>query len=112
MSAGTSFPAVWFLPAVTPLTRRLLVYFASGAYNTVFEELTCVGYNPDKKLLEAVIRVKQPTGYSGDECTPGSYEYIRFFVDTGKGFQDAGLMAINVHDIPDAHDCANGRRSR
>ena len=32
MSAGTSFPAVWFLPAVTPLTRRLLAYFASGAY--------------------------------------------------------------------------------
>jgi hypothetical protein len=32
MSAGTSFPAVWFLSAVTPLTRRLLVYFASGAY--------------------------------------------------------------------------------
>src|ERR1039458_6830517 len=34
MSAGTSFPAVWFLPAVTPLTRRLLVYFDSGAYTT------------------------------------------------------------------------------
>jgi hypothetical protein len=33
MSAGTSFPAVYFLPAVTPLTRRLLVYFDSGAYN-------------------------------------------------------------------------------
>ena len=32
MSAGTSFPAVWFLSAVTPLTRRLLVYFDSGAY--------------------------------------------------------------------------------
>jgi hypothetical protein len=76
------------------------------ANDTVYEELTCVGYNPDKKLLEAVIHVKQPTGYSGDECTPGSYEYIRFFVDTGKGFQDAGLVAINVHDIPNAHDCA------
>jgi hypothetical protein len=35
MSAGTSFPAVWFLPAVTPLTRRLLVYFDSGAYKEV-----------------------------------------------------------------------------
>src|ERR1019366_7593231 len=29
----TSFPAVWFLSAVTPLTRRLLVYFDSGAYS-------------------------------------------------------------------------------
>jgi hypothetical protein len=32
MSAGTSFSAVWFLPAQTPLTRRSLVYFAPGAY--------------------------------------------------------------------------------
>jgi len=35
MSAGTSFQAVWFLSAETPLTRRLLVYFAPGAYSGV-----------------------------------------------------------------------------
>jgi hypothetical protein len=76
------------------------------ANDTTFEQLTCVGYNPDTKALEAVIQVKQPSGYSGDECTAGSYEYIRFFVDTGGGFQDAGLTAVNVHDIPDMQDCA------
>jgi len=32
---GTSFSAVYFLPAQTPLTRRLLVYFASGAYTAI-----------------------------------------------------------------------------
>jgi hypothetical protein len=32
MFDGTSFPAVYFLSAETPLTRRLLVYFRSGAY--------------------------------------------------------------------------------
>jgi hypothetical protein len=32
MFDGTSFPAVCFLSAETPLTRRLLVYFRSGAY--------------------------------------------------------------------------------
>jgi len=32
MFDGTSFPAVCFLSAETPLTRRLLVYFDSGAY--------------------------------------------------------------------------------
>jgi hypothetical protein len=74
--------------------------------DTVFEELTCVGYNPAQGLLEAVIQVKQATGYSGGDCTPGSFEYIRFFVDTGSGFVDAGLAAINVHDLPDANDCA------
>jgi hypothetical protein len=74
--------------------------------DTTYEQVTCVGYNPDQKLLEAVIQVKQPTGYLGDECTAGSYEYIRFFVDLGSGFVDAGVTAINVHDIPDAPDCA------
>jgi hypothetical protein len=34
MFDGTSFPAVWFYSAVTPLTRRLLVYFDSGAYTS------------------------------------------------------------------------------
>jgi hypothetical protein len=75
--------------------------------DTTYEELTCVGYNPDRKLLEAVVQVKLPTGYNGDLCTPpGSFEYVGFFVDTGSGFQNAGLAAINVHDIPDANDCA------
>ncbi len=74
--------------------------------DTVFEELTCVGYNPERGLLEAVIQVKQASGYQGSDCTPGSFEYIRFFVDTGGGFVDAGLTAINVHDLPEAHDCA------
>ncbi|HKE24408.1 MAG TPA: hypothetical protein VKB88_18725 [Bryobacteraceae bacterium] len=74
--------------------------------DTTYEELTCVGYNPDFGVLEAVIHVKQPTGYSGDNCSTGSFEYIRFYVDTGGGFQDAGLVAINVHDLPNGTDCA------
>lgn len=89
-----TFPEVK-LPAIFPLSN-----------DTTFEELTCAGYNPDQGILEAVIQVKQATGYLGTECTPGSFEYIRFFVDTGAGFVDAGLAAVNVHDLPDANDCA------
>lgn len=74
--------------------------------NTTFEEVTCAGYNPEQGILEAVIHVKQSTGYLGTACTPGSFEYLRFFVDTGSGFVDAGLAAVNVHDLPDATDCA------
>ena len=74
--------------------------------DTTFEELTCVGYNPDLGALEAVIQIKQPSGYSGDNCSPGSFEYIQFYVDSGSGFQDAGLVAINVHDLPNGSDCA------
>jgi len=74
--------------------------------DTFYEELTCVAFNPDLNQLEAVIQVKQQGGYAGDDCSSGSYEYIRFYVDYGAGFQDSGLVAINVHDIPDASDCA------
>ncbi len=74
--------------------------------NTTYEELTCVGYNPDKGVLEATIEIKQSTGYNGDLCTGGSTEYVRFFIDDGFGWQDVGLAGVKVHDIRTAKDCA------
>lgn len=74
--------------------------------DTAFEELTCVGFNPATNVLEATIAIKQPTGYGGDLCQQGSTEYIRFFVDYGGGWLDAGLTAVSVHDIASGEDCA------
>lgn len=74
--------------------------------NTEFEELTCVGYNPDAKCLEATIAIKLPFGYSGNLCQFGSTEYVRFFVNYGTGWEDAGLSGVQVNDIPNAEDCA------
>src|SRR5437870_251909 len=74
--------------------------------NTTYEEVTCVGYNPDKGLLEATIEIKQATGYSGDLCDGGSTEYVRFFGDDGSGWQAAGLAGVKLHDIPSGQDCA------
>jgi hypothetical protein len=69
--------------------------------DTNWEELTCVGYNPALSQLEAVVSIKQPTGYSGDLCSAGSTEYVRFWVDFGAGLTNVGLTSIQVHDIPD-----------
>ena len=74
--------------------------------DTNWEQVTCIGFNPSTNLLEAVVQVKQSTGYNGSLCENGSYEYVRFYLDYGSGFQDVGLAAINVHDIADADDCA------
>jgi len=74
--------------------------------DTSFEELTCVGYNPDLEVLEAVVQIKRSRGYLGYNSSPGSYEYIRFYVDSGSGFQEVGLVAINVHDLPHGADGA------
>jgi hypothetical protein len=74
--------------------------------NTTYEELTCVGFNPALNLLEATIHIKRPNGYNGTLCTPGSTEYVRFFVNYGAGWIDVGLASLNAHDIPNTLDCA------
>ena len=74
--------------------------------NTTYEEISCVGFNPDKDLLEATIKIKLPFGYGTDLCHVGTYEYVRFYLDYGSGWEDAGVTGFNIHDIPNIHDCA------
>lgn len=70
--------------------------------NTSFEELACVGLNPAHDRLEAVINVKLATGYGGNICSPGSREYVRFYVDLHDNgvWHDVGVASVAVHDIP------------
>lgn len=77
--------------------------------NTTYEQLTCVGYNPDTAIMEATFSIKRSTGYSGNICTNGSFEYVRFYIDfhDGNGLIDQGSVAVNVHDIPAGIDCHN-----
>ena len=80
------------------LALNLLVQapFPAQASNTFWEELTCIGYNPLLSQLEGVISIKQATGYSGNLCSTGSMEFVRFFVDwgDGAGYQDVGLTSL------------------
>ncbi len=46
--------------------------------------------------------MKRSSGYSGGLCASGSFEYVRFFIDWGSGFENAGLTSVKVHDISDA----------
>lgn len=48
---------------------------------TYWEEITCAGYNPYDKRLEAVVNIKQSNGYNGNLCSKGSLKYVRFFID-------------------------------
>ncbi|MCX6316755.1 MAG: hypothetical protein NTW29_05665 [Bacteroidetes bacterium] len=75
--------------------------------DTSYEQLTCVGYNPDTQLMEATFAIKRSVGYSGKLCSTGSFEHVRFYLDfhDGAGFIDQGSVAINVHDIPAGNDC-------
>jgi hypothetical protein len=85
--------------------RQESMYFASISTaalkeNITWEQVTCVGYNPELRKLEAVVEIKQSYGYSGGLCTNGSAEYVRFFVDWGSGFENVGLTGFKAHDIP------------
>lgn len=75
-------------------------------YNTAFEELGCIGYQPVMEELTATVKINRSLGYGGNLCSKGSMEYVRFFLDYGGGaWQDMGMVAVNVHDIPDGKDC-------
>ena len=76
---------------------------------TDYEQLTCVGYNPDTENMQAAFAIKKSVGFSGNLCTAGSTEYLRFYLDfhDGTSFIDQGMVAVNVHDIPYEKDCNN-----
>lgn len=79
------------------------------AGNTSYEQLHCVGFQPEKDLLEATVHIKRSRGYKGSLCQAGSTEYVRFYIDyadDGAGWLDLGISSFNAHDIPDTQDCA------
>ena len=71
---------------------------------TFWEQLTCAGYNPQFRRLEAVVNINQANGYNGNLCSNASAEYVRFFVDfkDGGGFRDMGYTSFKVADISNA----------
>ncbi|MGH3368933.1 MAG: hypothetical protein ACRDPR_02940, partial [Nocardioidaceae bacterium] len=75
--------------------------------DTTFEALTCVSFSPERDRLEATLQTRRPTGYSGDLCSPGSHEHVRFYVsyDEGASWTDAGVASVSVHDIPAGKSC-------
>lgn len=87
------------LKLVTPMD------FFMTKKNSHFEELKCIGYNQKRSELTATVSIKRATGYAGDLCDRGSYEYVRFYLDYGSGWEDQGYVGFNVHDIPTEKDC-------
>lgn len=70
--------------------------------NVTYEELKCVGFNPQTEHLEAVVHIKQTIGYGGSLCEQGSREYVRFYLsfDGGVTWDDQGMAGFAVHNTP------------
>jgi len=45
--------------------------------DTAYENIGCVGFNPQLNRLEAVVNINQETGYDGDICSSGSQEFAK-----------------------------------
>jgi len=73
--------------------------------NSTYEELKCIGYNPQQHRLEGVVWVKQPTGYGGGICSNGSLEYVSFYLsyDNGTTWLPQGTTSFPVYDVTVAH---------
>jgi DNA uptake protein ComE-like DNA-binding protein len=70
--------------------------------DTTYEDIGCVGFNPQPNRLEAVVYINQTAGYDGDVCSSGSQEFVRFYLsyDGGATWQDQGLTSFTVYDVP------------
>jgi hypothetical protein len=67
--------------------------------NTTFEQLSCVGYNPQTNIMSGVISMKRSSGYSGGLCSPGSTEYVGFWVQYSGSWHWLGNAQVQVHDL-------------
>ncbi len=72
--------------------------------NTTYEEIKCVGFQPQLNRLDAVIFIKQQFGYGGNVCSSGTPEFIRFFLsfDNGTSWVDQGVTSFTVFNVPAA----------
>ncbi len=68
-----------------------------------YEEIKCVSYHPRTKELRTTVHIKNQSGYLGDHCQSGSYEYVRFYVDyeNNGNWEDVGVTSFKIHDIED-----------
>jgi hypothetical protein len=75
--------------------------FYDGQGDTTYEQLGCLGLDYNRELLVGTFTIKQPGGYSGPLCYPGSVEYVAFWADYDNtcDWTYLGTAGVRVHDI-------------
>ncbi|MEJ2694172.1 MAG: hypothetical protein P8166_14310 [Candidatus Thiodiazotropha sp.] len=76
---------------------------------THWEEILCVAINTKLERLMAVVSIHRPEGYSSLLNNRHSTEFIRFFIDWGRGeaYQPVCLAAFEVSDSPQGGASSN-----
>jgi hypothetical protein len=67
---------------------------------THWEDLLCVAIHTKMERIMAVVSVRQPDGYSSVLNDHNSTEFVRFFIDWGRGedYQPVSLCSFEVFD--------------
>jgi len=92
-------PAKWFAGISDINLSGVVGAWLNTNGSTAFEELKCIGLDPNTSQLTGVLTVKQSSGYCGGPSTAGSREFVAFWVDWGSGFQYEGTTSVVVHDF-------------
>ncbi|PHV11537.1 hypothetical protein CSQ89_10340 [Chitinimonas sp. BJB300] len=63
--------------------------------STWFEQMTCCGYDPQRRLFACPVSIKQPGGFGGAPL-PGSREYVLNCVSNGSTFVPVGVDSVHL----------------
>jgi len=72
----------------------------SNLGSLLFEEMSCSGYDPQRRQFASPIKIKQPFGFGGAPL-PGSREYVLHCVADGAGvLKPVGRDSVHLSDSP------------
>jgi hypothetical protein len=91
-------PAKWFSDLKDVDPSSVVGAWLRTNSDTTFEQLKCVGIDPQASQLTAALTIKQNCGYAGGTSAVGSREFVAFWVDWGSGFQYEGTASAAVFD--------------
>lgn len=100
VTGGTSIRASVAFGGISAINITTLIETWLNTHgDTTYEQLDCIGLEPNANQLTGILELKQSVGYSGGPCTTGSTEYVAFWVDWGAGWEYAGTTSVVVHDF-------------
>lgn len=88
------------VPASDPIYTAARQCGAKVSYlgSLYYEEMSCCGYDPQRRTFACPVKIKQPFGFGGSPL-PGSREYVLHCVaDAAGAFQPVGDDSVHLSD--------------
>ena len=85
------------IPPSDPFFTAVAQCGAKASYvgSLYYEEMSCCGYDPQRRSFACPVKVKQKNGF-GLAANPGSREYVLHCVDSGQGLVPVGQDSVHL----------------